>query len=41
MKTTITLPPLWLKWYAVAPAGYFNTGVYNASTDSYLFRRIA
>ncbi len=32
MKHTI-----WIKWYAKAPQGYFNTGVYNASSDSYLW----
>jgi hypothetical protein len=30
---------LWVKWYAKSPAGYYNTGVYCPSTDSYLWEQ--
>jgi len=32
---------VWVKWHAVAPVGYVATGVYCASSDSYLFTREA
>lgn len=32
---------VWVKWHAQAPVGYVKTGVYCASTDSYLFKKIS
>lgn len=38
--TPLAVTSVWVKWCDRAPLGFVNTGVYNASSDSYLWQRV-